>query len=137
MRALTIATWLALAVLFCAPELQAEPFDRLLPDTTILYVSIENIARTKERFKESALQGLWDDPAVGNRSAPVVMDMETLALENTIGDTNGDGEVGIDDFLFVLGNWGPCPPGPCLADFDCDGVVGINDFLILLGLWGT
>ncbi len=44
---------------------------------------------------------------------------------------NGDGEVGIEDFLAVLGGWGL--PGPC--DFDGDG-VGITDFLKLLGLWG-
>ncbi len=53
-------------------------------------------------------------------------------------DIDCDGVVGILDFLFVLGNWGPCPdpPATCPADLDGDGVVGINDFLIVLGSWG-
>ena len=53
------------------------------------------------------------------------------------GDTDGDGDVDIDDFLFVLGNWGACPDPcpPCLADFNGDCAVGIEDFLIVLGSW--
>ena len=48
-------------------------------------------------------------------------------------DVNGDGEVGIEDFLSVLGNWSS---GDCNADIDRDGEVGIGDFLQLLGEWG-
>ncbi len=50
------------------------------------------------------------------------------------GDADGDGTTGINDFLAVLGAWGPNPGHP--ADFDGDGVVGISDFLIVLGNWG-
>ena len=51
-------------------------------------------------------------------------------------DLNGDGIVGIGDFLTLLAAWGPCPgQGACPADFDDDGFVGINDFLLLLSLW--
>ncbi len=51
-------------------------------------------------------------------------------------DFNGDGIVGIEDFLTLLGSWGPCPPkGACPADLDDDGFVGITDFLMLLSLW--
>ncbi len=46
---------------------------------------------------------------------------------------DGDGTVGINDFLALLGTWGA--PGAC--DFDCDGAVGIGDFLKLLGTWGA
>jgi hypothetical protein len=46
---------------------------------------------------------------------------------------DGDGTVGIVDFLAVLAGWGQ--PGPC--DFDGDAQVGITDFLLLLGNWGT
>ncbi len=46
------------------------------------------------------------------------------------GDFNGD--VGIVDFLAMLGGWGG--PGPC--DFDGGGVVDITDFLNLLAHWG-
>ena len=53
-----------------------------------------------------------------------------------LGDLDGDGTVGIVDFLALLADWGPCEPGCCLADLDIDGTVGITDFLLLLGNWG-
>ena len=58
-------------------------------------------------------------------------------LVTTIGDLDGDGVVGITDFLLLLGQWGPCPapPAVCPADLDGDGMVGITDFLILLAQW--
>ncbi len=46
---------------------------------------------------------------------------------------NDDGEIGIDEFLAVLGSWGEVGV-PC--DFDGGG-VGINDFLKVLGVWGS
>jgi len=53
-------------------------------------------------------------------------------------DLDGDGTVGITDFLLLLEAWGPCPgaPDPCPADLDGDGTVGITDFLDLLANWG-
>ncbi len=50
------------------------------------------------------------------------------------GDTDGDGVVGIADFLAVLAAWGPCPG--CREDLTGDGVVGIADFLLVLSSWG-
>ena len=54
------------------------------------------------------------------------------------GDLDGDGIVGIADFLELLGAWGlcpgPCPPS-CPADLDGDCSVGILDFLALLASW--
>ena len=55
-----------------------------------------------------------------------------------IGDVDGDGVVGINDFLDLLALWGPCAdpcPPFCAADFDGDCDVGINDFLLLLANW--
>ena len=51
-----------------------------------------------------------------------------------LGDLDGDGVVGIVDFLALLAIWGPCP-APCIADLDGDGMVGIVDFLGLLANW--
>ncbi len=51
---------------------------------------------------------------------------------------NGDGSVGVGDFLILLAGWGPCPdlPETCPADLDLDGTVGVADLLILLANWG-
>ena len=52
-------------------------------------------------------------------------------------DIDGSDDVGVSDFLELLGVWGPCPPkGDCPADFDGSGAVGVSDFLALLGNWG-
>ena len=46
-----------------------------------------------------------------------------------------DGEIGIDEFLAVIGSWGEGQEGnPC--DFDGDGEIGITEFLKVIGLWG-
>ena len=58
--------------------------------------------------------------------------------EAVLGDIDGDGVVGINDFLLLLGDWGPCAapcPPSCAAALDDDCQVGIVDFLILLGNW--
>jgi len=52
-----------------------------------------------------------------------------------LGDINGDGIVGINDFLDVLAAWGPCLEDCCPADLDLDGQVGVTDFLAVLANW--
>ncbi|MHC4766420.1 MAG: hypothetical protein ACYTF2_15095, partial [Planctomycetota bacterium] len=49
-------------------------------------------------------------------------------------DVDGDGAVGVTDFLQLLAAWGPCPE--CPEDIDGDGTVGVLDFLELLAAWG-
>jgi hypothetical protein len=69
----------------------------------------------------------------------VVGDADSVTLlVIKLGDIDGDGSIGIEDFLAMLAEWGPCPvpPDPCPADLDGDGMVGITDFLILLANWG-
>ncbi len=66
--------------------------------------------------------------------------IEAMLLDDTLevlGDIDGDGIVGIDDFLALLAAWGPCPapPAGCPADLDNDGYVRITDFLLLLANW--
>ncbi|MHC4219473.1 MAG: hypothetical protein ACYSU7_13595 [Planctomycetota bacterium] len=58
-------------------------------------------------------------------------------IVRTLGDLNGDGVVGLIDFLILLTEWGPCADCTnCPADFDGDCEVGSADFLILLANWG-
>jgi len=63
-----------------------------------------------------------DDDGVGDACDPCPWDLD------------GDGNVGIVDFLNLLGLWDTDPGG--FPDFDGSGAVGINDFLELLGHWG-
>ncbi len=54
------------------------------------------------------------------------------------GDLDGDGSVGVVDFLLLLGAWGPCAaacPPFCPGDLDGDCTVGVVDFLLLLANW--
>jgi hypothetical protein len=50
------------------------------------------------------------------------------------GDTDGDGNVGVTDFLNILAAWGPC--AGCPEDLNFDGNVDVQDFLALLSAWG-
>ena len=50
------------------------------------------------------------------------------------GDIDGDQEVGFNDLLDVLSNWGPC--SGCAGDLDGDEVIGFDDVLFLLNRWG-
>ena len=54
------------------------------------------------------------------------------------GDINGDGTVGILDYLEMVDMWGPCPlpcPPSCPADLNGDCLVNITDFIMLVDYW--
>ncbi|MHC4709846.1 MAG: M12 family metallo-peptidase [Planctomycetota bacterium] len=51
-----------------------------------------------------------------------------------LGDFSGNGEVGVNDFLLMLSQWGPC--SVCSADLNGDDFVDVTDFLSLLAHWG-
>ncbi len=78
-----------------------------------------------------------DDPDTidSGNGAPPVVDMGAYEFQGTSCpwdcEPSPNGDVGINDFLAVLAQWGT--PGTC--DFDGGG-VGINDFLDLLAAWG-
>ncbi|MCZ6858098.1 MAG: hypothetical protein O7F70_08875 [Gemmatimonadetes bacterium] len=61
---------------------------------------------------------------------------EGTAVQPVYADLDADGAVTMVDLLILLGNWGPCEEGCCLADLDIDGSVGILDLLSLLTNWG-
>ncbi len=53
-------------------------------------------------------------------------------------DADGDREVGVNDFLLVLAQWGPCPEGDeCPGDTSGDGIVDVVDYLLILLSWGS
>lgn len=66
--------------------------------------------------------------------------LKPIAIPQTAGDCNGDGTVNVDDLVMLLGAWGACPKGPCLADIapqpNGDGVVNVDDLVVLLANWG-
>ncbi|MDP7030401.1 MAG: C25 family cysteine peptidase [Phycisphaerales bacterium] len=51
------------------------------------------------------------------------------------GDTDGSGDVGADDLLMVIGEFG-CTAGCGAADVDGDGAVDTNDILAIVAAWG-
>ena len=53
----------------------------------------------------------------------------------SVGDIDGDNEIGFSDFLILSGEFGASSPG-IQADLDCDGSIGFSDFLILSGNFG-
>ncbi len=78
-----------------------------------------------------------DDPEIVDTGwgTPPLVDMGALERQPPCpADVDGDGIVGINDFLDLLAAWGPNPGHP--ADIDQDGSVGITDFLALLSAWG-
>jgi len=80
-----------------------------------------------------------DDPCTEDTGLgdPPIVDMGAFETQGSIYDLNGDGSVGVNDFLWLLSDWGPCGDcNNCPADFDGDCVVGVTDFLLLLANWG-
>jgi hypothetical protein len=80
--------------------------------------------------------GCTEDTGLGD---PPIVDMGASEFQGDSWDVDGDGMVGVTDFLALLAAWGPCPdpcPPLCPGDFDGDCDVGVADFLILLAKWG-
>lgn len=73
-------------------------------------------------------------------SGPILFEPGFLCIEQDdlpiLGDLNGDGLVNGIDLAVVLGTWGPCGSGSCIADINRDGVVNGADLSIVLGNWG-
>jgi hypothetical protein len=72
-------------------------------------------------------------PVTGSLTGDMIVVGESGA-ETCRSDIDGDGEVGIADFLDILAAWGAAESSA--ADIDGDGQVGVGDFLQLLSDWG-
>jgi hypothetical protein len=77
-----------------------------------------------------------DDPETPDSGSgqPPVVDMGAYEFQVATcpADLDGDGVVGVQDFLALLANWGGSGEG----DIDGNGTVGVQDFLLLLAAWG-
>jgi hypothetical protein len=75
---------------------------------------------------------------VSDNGVPPLSDEEEITVTAFVpcsaADLDGDGAVGVVDFLMLLQTWGTDPGGP--PDLDGNGNVGITDMLLLLGSWG-
>ena len=83
-----------------------------------------------------------DDPGTADTGCgiPVIVDMGAIEYQGdpfdvVLADIDGDGLVGVVDFLNLLSAWGPCVDDCCLADLNRDGFVDTVDFLLLLSRW--
>jgi hypothetical protein len=68
-----------------------------------------------------------------------VVDMGAFEFQGSSCDLDGNGAVGVTDFLRLLALWGACAypcPVACPGDFDGNCAVGLDDFAILLDNWG-
>jgi hypothetical protein len=75
-----------------------------------------------------------DDVNNGNNTGSsqlIIGDAETPCE----GDTDGDGNVNVNDLLAVISSWGPC--SGCAADIDDSGAVDVNDLLSVISAWGA
>ncbi len=91
----------------------------------ILEATIVNIDDLNAGFAGQLGAGRMDLAAAVALGPPIAL---------TLGDLDGDGTVGILDFLALLADWSMTHSS---ADLDGDGTVGILDFLILLGNWSS
>ncbi len=111
------------------------------PDTTV-----PNVNLAPSHIYRCERNGTWTvgkyDPfdASGGTDTPGVTNLACVGGPPPCpADINGDHQVGVNDLLAVIGNWGPCaPPCPryCNADINHDCNVGVNDLLAVIGNWG-
>jgi hypothetical protein len=70
-----------------------------------------------------------------NATIMTAANLQIVAVADTLlpGDVDGDGVVGVNDLLAVIGAWGPCQD--CVEDLNNDGVVNVTDVLEVIANW--
>ncbi len=88
---LAVTGWFALAglLLVVAQGRAATPPERMLPDSTVAFVKLQNAAALREAFGQSQLGQLWNDPAVKVWKDEILarVDSESKTLKEKIGVT--------------------------------------------------
>ncbi len=88
---LAVTGWFALAglLLVQAQGRAATPPERMLPDSTVAFVKLNNAAALREGFMQSQLGQLWNDPAVKTWKDEILarVDEESKTLKEKIGVT--------------------------------------------------
>jgi hypothetical protein len=70
-----------------------------------------------------------------SRDGAVILSLREVNNATCPGDFDGTGDVGIDDLLIMLGEFGSCSKN-CQGDVDGDNDVDIDDLLALIGVFG-
>jgi len=83
----------------------------------------------------SELVTVGGGPAFRGRGLTPVLALRSTESPTCPGDFDGSGEVGIDDLLTLLSEFGSCTKN-CQGDMDGDSDVDIDDMLELIGVWG-
>ncbi len=98
------------------------------------YGTLARGTMNNQLFNDCNCNDVADEDDVSGGGSPDVNGNGVPDECECLGDVDGDGQIGINDFLALLAAWGPNPGHA--ADLDGDGTVGITDFLLLLANWG-
>ena len=71
-----------------------------------------------------------------NEAAATVAAFRPTMIPLCPADTDGNGEINVDDLVAVITGWGPCPV-TCPADVTGDDVVGVDDLVAVVEGWGS
>jgi hypothetical protein len=74
-------------------------------------------------------------PSLRSRGIAPMLSLREVDNASCPGDFDSTGDVGIDDLLALLGEFGSCTEN-CQGDMDGDNDVDIDDMLGLIGVWG-
>jgi subtilisin family serine protease len=103
--------------------------------------NIQTFMNVRDRFMDTVVNICPQNPAfcpagnepllgVGRLDAAAAVDLGPVAPQS--GDLNGDGEVGVDDLLKVISDWGQTHTS---ADITGNGVVDVDDLLTVINRW--
>jgi hypothetical protein len=88
---LAVAGWFALAGLLCVVDQgrAATPPEKILPDSTVAFVKLQNAAALREAFGQSQIGQLWNDSAVKAWKEEILsrVDAESKTLKEKVGVT--------------------------------------------------